>query len=108
MEPLMLQIALVWAALGFLIGVFARLAGARSAFPLGTRRLASLARWALPPTVIAFATVAGGWLANLALGRLAATVAALAVAAVTAVLLALLAPRASSPDSSLTRDAPAR
>ncbi|HEU0027843.1 MAG TPA: hypothetical protein VFQ25_12065 [Ktedonobacterales bacterium] len=104
----MLQIVLVWAALGFLIGVFARLAGARSAYPRGVGGWMALARWALPPAAAALATVASGWLATMTLGRLAATAAALGVAAVVALLVALLAPRAPVPNSVLTRDAPAR
>ncbi len=100
------QITFVWAALGLLIGLFARLAGARSAYPRGVGRWASLARWALSPTAVALATTAGGWLASLVVGRLAATAAALGVAAVIALLIALQPQRGAASGTPVTHDAP--
>ena len=100
------QITLVWAALGLLIGLFARLAGARSAYPRGAGRWATLARWALPPAAVALAATAGGWLAALVVGRLAATAAALGAAAAVALLIALLPQRGAASRTPMTHDAP--
>lgn len=85
----MLQLTLIWAALGLLIGAFAWLAGARSVALRALNGWGTLARWAPPPAVGALAAVAGGWLATLVIGRLAATAAALGVAAIAALLIAL-------------------
>ena len=103
----MLQIALVWAALGLLIGAFARLAGARSTYPRGASAWATLARWALPPAAAALAAVAGGWLGVLVVGRLAATAVALGAAALVTLSSALLMRRDSPSGASMTHDAPA-
>lgn len=92
----MLQIALAWAALGLLLGAFARLAGARAAYPPGFGRMVTLARWALPPATVALLAVMGGLIATLVVGRLAATTAALGIAAVAALLIALLSRRSAS------------
>lgn len=102
----MLQITLVWAALGLLIGAFAWLAGARSSYPRGNGRWVALARWGLAPSAAALAAVMGGWLTETLIGRLAATPAALGVAAVAALLISLLLRRSVAPNAPSTDDAP--
>jgi hypothetical protein len=86
----MSQILFFWSALGFLVGVFARMAGVRVAYPHGGGRWAALARWALPLIVVILVAVAGGWIATLVVGKLAATAAALGVSAVAAFTMSLV------------------
>jgi hypothetical protein len=101
----MLQLTLIWAALGLLFGASGWLASGTTR----RRRVLSgrdmLARWALPPVASALAAVVGGWIATAVIGRLTATAAALGAAATVALLLSFLPPRGFSHDRADTGQA---
>jgi hypothetical protein len=106
----MLQLTLVWATLGLLIGAFAWLARAHSIAPRALKGWKTLARWALPPAVGALTAVVGGWLATLVVERLAATAAALGFVAIGVLLIVFLPQRGLStnaPSSASINDASA-
>lgn len=101
------QVTLIWAALGMLIGITGVLAGARSAYPRGEGRRATLGRWALAIVAVALVAVIAGWLAAPVVGMLAASAAACGLAALAALVWSLWSQYSATPNTSTTHDAPA-
>lgn len=87
----MLTLALIWGAMGLVVGVLGLLAGARLPSPSADWRWGALPRAFILLAIVAVITIAGAVLVQALAGRLAATAAAPGVASVVA-LLALRAP----------------